>query len=355
MLIGSSPALAQKDKTLFDVRWTVSLPGPAAAPYAADDQRVYVPLIGGQLTAWWITDGTEAWRVEAPTNLAVAAGDRHVFIAGDTGIRALDAASGAEDWHVTLGTAVAAAPTFDAGWLFVSTDRQLVALRAADGARIWSLDLDTSLRAPPAPAADRVYVSLSDGRLVALRLQTGDVVWTRSLPTDPPSDILPLDDRLFVGSDDNYLYCLDLRNGATRWTWRTGGDISGAPVVDESRVYFMSRDNVLRAHDRGNGAQRWRQAVPGRTIGGPVRSRDYVVLATLTPQLLAYRRRDGTLAGTSPTPTGDAVQAVLVGPPQMVTLDGADAFVLVTRQGTVELLAYADASEDAETETGEAP
>jgi outer membrane protein assembly factor BamB len=81
--------------------------------------------------------------------------------------------------------------------------------------------------------------------------------------------------------------------------------------VDEARVYFMSRDNLLRANDRRQGAQRWSQSAPGRVLGGPMRSEEFVILASLTPQLHAYRRTTGEVAGTSPSPVGNALQSAL--------------------------------------------
>ena len=64
------------------------------------------------------------------------------------------------------------------------------------------------------------------------------------------------------------------------------------------------RDNVLRALDRGNGTQRWQQPIPGRTVGGPIQTGSLVVVATLSPQLHAYRRTDGKPAGSSEPPAG---------------------------------------------------
>jgi outer membrane protein assembly factor BamB len=180
---------------------------------------------------------------------------------------------------------------------------------------------------------------------VAVDLHSGAIVWEQRLPA-PPSEILPLDDRLFVGSANNYFYCLSLLDGGERWTWRTGGDVVGTPVVDEARVYFMSRDSQLRAHDRGSGNQRWSQSVPGRIVGGPIRSEGFIVLASLTPRLHAYQRADGRPAGGSPEPTGDTLQSALIAPPSRVRANRRDAFLLLTRQGALDLFVYAEPDED---------
>ena len=327
---------AAQASSLFESQWKLTLPGSPSAPAAYDSTHAYIPLRDGKLIAVALKDGRTSWTVDAPTTLAPAAGGMSVFVAGDKDIRALNAASSEETWRVVLDDPANLAPVFDTGWLFVSTaNGHLVAMRAADGEVVWTLDAGAPFRAPPAPAGNSVYLPLSDGRIVAVDIHTGQVLWTRTLP-GPPSDILALDDRLFVGSHDNYFYCIALKDGGIKWKWRTGSDIVAAPVVDESRVYFISLDNVLRALDRGSGSQRWQRAMASRTVGGPMRSGSVIVVATLSPQLQAYQRIDGKPAGSSPTPEGDEQSSTLAAPPQVVSLEGQDAFVLLTSQGVIQ-------------------
>jgi outer membrane protein assembly factor BamB len=334
----AAPRLTEsaQSSSLFESQWKLTLTDSPAAAAAYDSTHAYIPLRDGKLIAVALKDGKTSWTVDAPTSLAPAAGGAAVFVAGDKEIRALDAASGHENWRIVLDGSANLAPLFDTGWLFVGTaNGHLVALRAADGGTVWSLDAGAPLSAPPAPSGNNIYLPLSDGRIVAVDLHTGQEVWTRTLPA-PPSDILALDDRLFVGSDDNYFYCIALKDGNIKWKWRTGSDIVAAPVVDESRVYFISLDNVLRALDRRTGSQRWQRALASRSVGGPMRSGSVIVVATLSPQLQAYQRMDGKPAGSSPVPEGDELSSTLAAPPQMVSLEGHDAFVLLTSQGVIQ-------------------
>jgi hypothetical protein len=87
---------------------------------------------------------------------------------------------------------------------------------------------------------------------------------------------------------------------------------------------------------------RWQQPVPTRTIGGPLRSAAFIFVGSLTPRLYAYGRRTGASAGSSAAPVSDALASALVAPPRMVTHGGRDAFVLLTRQGVLELITYAE-------------
>jgi outer membrane protein assembly factor BamB len=321
---------------LFESRWKLTLPDSPSAPAAYDAMRAYIPLRDGTLMAIELTDGRTLWTVDSPTVLRPATGDVLLFIAGERQIRALNVADGRERWRAALDDAANVAPLFDTGWLFVGTaNGHLVAFRASDGELLWKLDMGAPLSALPAPSGESIYLPLRDGRLMAADLQTGQALWTRKL-AGVPAEILALDDRLFVGSDDNYFYCISVKDGGIKWRWRTGGDIVAPAVVDEARVYFMSLDNVLRALDLYNGAQRWQRPLANRTMGGPLRSGSLIVVATLAPQLQAYQRTDGKPAGASPVPEGDELSSTLAAPPQRVSVDGRDAFVMLTRQGVIQ-------------------
>ena len=321
---------------VFESRRKLTLPEDPSAPAAYDAARAYIPLRDGKLIAVALTDGRTLWTVEAPTALRPAIGDMLLFVTGEKDIRALNVADGHERWRIALEESATVAPLFDTGWLFVGTaNGDFVALRASDGEVLWKRDMGASLSALPAPSGEGIYLPLSDGRIIAADLRTGEERWTRKL-AGTPAEILALDDRLFVGSEDNYFYCISLKDGGIKWRWRTGGDIVTAPVVDEARVYFTSLDNVLRALDRHNGSQRWQRPLNSRTVGGPLRSGSLIVVATLSPQLLAFQRIDGKPAGSSPDPQGDEISNTLAAPPERVSLDGRDAFVLITRQGVIQ-------------------
>jgi outer membrane protein assembly factor BamB len=328
---------AAQSSPLFESRWKLTLPDGPSAPAAYDTSQAYIPLRDGTLIAIALADGRTLWTVEAPTVLRPATGDMSLFVVGEKDIRALNVADGRERWRVALGESANIAPLFDTGWLFVGTaNGELVTLRASDGEVLWKRDMGAALNALPAPAGESIYLPLRDGRIVAADLRTGEEHWTRKL-AGAPAEILALDDRLFVGSEDNYFYCISLEDGGMRWRWRTGGDIVAAPVVDEARVYFTSLDNVLRALDRRNGSQRWLRPLTSRTSGGPVRSGSLIIVATLSPQLLAYQRIDGKPAGSSPDPEGDEISSTLAAPPHTVSIDGRDALVLLTRQGVIQV------------------
>ena len=318
--------------------WSVTLASSPSFRPAYDRLRAYVALRNGQLSAIDLADGQIAWSVAVATSEAPAAGDGLVFVGADGMIEGRSTDDGQVRWRVPVEGRLSAPLLWDTGWLLAGTDQgEVLAMRATDGEILWRRSLGSVMRNVPAPADDRLYLSLEDGRLMALALQTGEPVWTRRL-REPSNEILALDDRLFLGSEDNYFYCLALKDGAVRWRWRTGADIVGAPVVDLSRVYFVSLDNVVRALDRGNGALKWQRPMPIRPSSGPLRIGDTLLVPGIAAELRAYQTRDGVPAGefAAKSPQGEALQ--FAAPPSVVEAP-TTSIIILTRDGLLQALA----------------
>lgn len=325
-----APAVPESGELGLALR--LELEAPAAAPAALDATMAYVPLRDHRLAAVDLAHGRTAWTLPLAATTAPALGDGLVFVATADQVTAL-APDGAVRWRLPLAGGVSAALLWDTGWLIVPAGGDVLCLRAADGTVLWSHRTSSTVSARPAIAADRVYVSLEDGRVVALGLRDGAPVWERRLG-GRAGPVLALDDRLFVGSADRFFYCLATKDGGQRWRWRTGGIIVGSPAVDEQRVYFNSWDNTLRALNRGNGHLRWRTHLPLRPSGGPLRLGRLLFVAGLAADVRAYRVETGRPAGRFTRP------AELATPPQIVPHDVPDlqGLLLLTLTGELMVL-----------------
>jgi outer membrane protein assembly factor BamB len=209
----------------------------------------------------------------------------------------------------------------------------LLALRATDGEILWQRDLGSPLQMPPAPAGDRVYVPLKDGRIVALSLSTGEDIWTQKL-AEPAMGILPLDDRVFVGGRDNHLRSLHADDGDTDWKWPTGADVLGIPVLDERRVYFVALDNVLRGHNRNSGSMLWKRVLPMRPFTGPLLSGQTLIMPGVASELRAYNSTDGKpIANGEFVVKGAENEEMLLAAPPFLT--SQNLIVMVTKGGQV--------------------
>ena len=293
--------------------WSVDLSAPAAWP-AYDATQAYVPVRDGQLVAIALATGRVVWVVDQPTRVPPAVGDRTVFVASGQSIQALDTASGATRWQVSLDSAISAPLFWDTGWLIGALENGgLLALRSQDGQEIWRRQLAGRTQILASIAGERLFIPLEDGRVLSLDLNSGEHLWEQKLGGSP-ARILALDD-LFVGSTNNFFYCLSQKDGSVKWRWRTGADIIGPAVVDEHRVYFLSLDNVLRALDRRSGVQRWTRPMDMRAAAGPRPAGDTLLVSGVSPEIRSYRMIDGEPAGSYQAPAELSAPPHIVGHP----------------------------------------
>ena len=281
----------------LEAKWSATLPAPPAFAPAFDANRIYVPLQTKQLVALMISDGSVAWSVECPMTAPPAAGDGLVYAGSEDLIEAQGrkrrqrtmAPSGSGTRRLAaLGHRLAVRADRAGPLLRDSRDRRRNHL--AEGFRI------AAERRAPAPAGDRLYLPLKDGRVVALSLQTGDEIWTHKL-AEPAAGILPVGDRVFVGARDNQFHSLNAEDGDADWRWPTGADLLGLPVLDAKRVYFVALDNILRGHNRNNGSMMWKQVLPVRPFTGPLLSGETLIVAGVAAELHGYNALDGKPAG----------------------------------------------------------
>ncbi len=274
--------------TALDARWVVPFDSPPLAPAGFDATSAYVPLKGGQLVAVDLDRGVVRWRLDAPTTFTPATGEGLVFTISDSTIEARDAQTGALKWRAPLPGGAAAPLYWDTGWLLASTPAgDLAAFRASDGTLVWRQSLGAPLSTAPAPALDRLYLPLADGRLVAVLLATGETIWTQTRAGHITA-LVGLDDQLVFGTSEKFVVSVTLQNGRERWKWRVGGDVAGVPSADDKRIYFASRDNLVRAVDRKSGNLRWKAVLPSRPAGGPLRMPDAVMVPLVSSEISGF-------------------------------------------------------------------
>jgi outer membrane protein assembly factor BamB len=316
----------------LEVKWSAALPAPPAFAPAFDTDRTYVPLRTNQLVALQLSDGKTLWSVECPMTAPPVAGGGLVFSGSDGLIEGRTATDGQPQWRRPINGRVLLLH-WDAGWLLASVEAgPLLALRASDGEILWQHDLGAPLQGLPAPAGDRLYLPLKDGRVLALSLKTGEEIWTHKL-SEAPVGILPVGDRVFVGARDNHLHALEADDAGTDWKWPTGADVLGVPVLDEKSVYFVALDNVLRGHNRNSGSMLWKRVLPMRPFTGPLLSGHTLIMAGVASELRAYSSIDGKPAGAPFVVKGaEDEEMLLVAPPHLTP---QDLLILVTKGGQV--------------------
>ncbi len=315
------------------VRWSTEFGAPPAAGPVTDAARVYVPLTSGAIVAVDADTGAGVWSVEGLAGTHPLAVDADgVYVVVESGLVALDAATGRERWRLPLDERVSAPVVARAGWIVVGlTGGAVLAVRAADGTPVWTRTYPTPIVSPAVIHGDRLYLPGADARIRAARIEDGTLVWEQAVG-GAVLTIAPLGNRVYVGADDNFFYALDERQGRRRWRWRSGGDPIGEASADERRVFFSSLDTVVRALDRGHGAQLWRRPLPWRPRSGPLLVGTTALVAGVGLDLRGFA-----------TDTGNPVGEFALSPDRLEVLEGVP--VVVPRErlpGAYVVVALAD-------------
>lgn len=138
--------------------------------------------------------------------------------------------------------------------VYTGTDAGTVyALDAATGAVQWSVPVGSAVTDPPALADGSLYVPTTTGGLVVLDAATGATRWTA--PTNSPVTVQPAvaGGVVYVGQESGKLWAFDAAGCGSAtctdplWKVRTGAVISGAPAVNQGRLYVGTADDRLLA------------------------------------------------------------------------------------------------------------
>jgi outer membrane protein assembly factor BamB len=273
-----------------EVRWTVIVAAPPAAPPSLSESHVYLALKSGAVAAYRLNDGGVAWQQPIRTDLPVEFDDDRLVVASGEAILALDPKDGRTLWTAPAGK-LTAPLLVENGWIIAAAQDELIALRATDGTRVWQRPSAGQTRRASVEG-DRLYVPLND-RLLALTLATGATEWEVRFGGEP-TEVLAFADRVYVGSVDKYFYCLKAPTGDVDWAYRVGSAVRGKPAADAAQVYITAIDNMVRAFDRRSGALRWQKDAAFRPTIGPFVVGNAVIVAGRAAVVKVYRFNTGT-------------------------------------------------------------
>src|SRR5688572_22503372 len=90
-------------KNIFERQWNHTIDAPGQLAIAAGPQRVFVSDDKTGVQARAVTDGAASWQAELPSDLPVAVAGDQVYVASAGQIHALDEATGRVRWARPLG------------------------------------------------------------------------------------------------------------------------------------------------------------------------------------------------------------------------------------------------------------
>lgn len=189
-------------------------------------------------------------------------------------IVAIDAATGAKVWRLSLKTPISAGPTVAEGKLVVGTNSgKVIAADASTGKLAWTSLTTSEVLAAPVIADGVVYIHTMDGGLSALSLNDGRQLWrfTHSLPPlvlRRSSSPAVTNDLVIAGFSSGKLIALRKYDGTADWSQDVAQpkgrtdlqrmvDISADPVVQDNLVYAASYQGNLSAYALSNGNAIW--------------------------------------------------------------------------------------------------
>jgi len=225
-----------------------------AQPVVASEDLFVVDDRDGTLHCLAVVDGETRWTVPVGSRgeaVAPTVTDGAVYLPAGPTLRRLDR-EGDEGWRVDVAGAVRGV-TAGAERLFVAAadgETGIHALDPATGRQLWGVETDPVLT-PPAYADDRVVVGDAGGTVRCLDAATGAVHWEVTVP-DGGVRAAPLliDRTAFVGSGtadaaQGHLAAYDLVTGTELWTVDVGAAVSSVAGAGR-RVFVADDEGTLR-------------------------------------------------------------------------------------------------------------
>ncbi len=257
----------------------------------------------------------QAWAVHLPataSSLRIAVnGDVAIVAASDGTVAAIDAASGAERWRVSIGAPLLAGVGSDGNLAAVITQgNELVVLK--DGHLLWRRHLAAQGYTAPWVSGQRVFVQTADRTLGAWDGLSGRRLWSQprtaeNLVLKRPGVLLAVGDTLVAGAGGR-LIGLNPANGSSRWEASLAAprgtndverlvDLTGPASRVGDVVCARAYQATVGCVDTAQATLRWsRSSIGAEGLGGDAQR---VYGTEANGDVVAWRRSDGEPAWTS--------------------------------------------------------
>ena len=163
------------------VRWRYESNVTNLTP-AFDNERIFVPIAGGQLVALKAKDGQLVWRAEIGGELSASpvADENAIYVASETviqteaqkssgALRALGREGGVTQWMTPLVRPLRGALALSHGKIFAGgLDGRAYAFDKRTGGVMWSIPYSLEFSGQPVVKDGKVYLGSEDGTLLAL-------------------------------------------------------------------------------------------------------------------------------------------------------------------------------------------
>lgn len=240
----------------------------ASSTAASDGQRVYA-LFHNNGDAWvtaFDLEGQQLWQQRAiefqPRQFEFGFGSSPVLVdglvivaseydGGESGVVALDAASGDVRWKIerpqSLSYSSPARATLNGQPVLLLCGNQSVsAYEPGNGQQLWSTPGTTRATCGTMVWSESLGLAFASGGFpdsFTLAVKTdGDhsVVWENNRIKCYEQSLLLSENRLYAVADSGVVYCLDAATGEEHWKQRLGGNYSSSPVLIDGKIYVSN-------------------------------------------------------------------------------------------------------------------
>lgn len=327
------------------VRWLFKAEGITNYTPAADNERVYLPLVNGSVVSLRLSDGGLVWKTDIGGALSAspAVDNRNIFVASEslptpksvypqaTGVlRALSKQSGLTSWMRTLPSPVKGIINLNSQNLFVnSSDGRLYAFRKESGEIKWIKYNSSPFSTLNLLDGNTLYACDKYGDITSIEPDSGKTLWRYRTRKQLSASVAIYGNMIYVGTADGLIYAIDRASGRLRWKVRAGAAIQ-AVLAGEKWVLATSLDNFVYCLSPQNGAKVWKRQLAGRVTAPPLVLHDHVLLAPLVgDECLVLNLEDGKKVNSIYVGEDNNTEAA----PLLTT----DALLLTTREGLLAL------------------
>ncbi len=320
LFIPKDGALTALEAQTGELRWQFTPPqGVWHRAYAADEDQVYVGLVGGAIAALDVNNGALLWETDLGINAQVPlyVHDQTLFVAttfvgpglqadpqGKAKLFALDPTNGKIHWEFESENYILQTP-FSTGQIIyvggsyinpaVDVDEggpmRLYALSAENGHPVWSyVSEDGFIKAVYANDEVVAYIAYQDF-LSGVGAQTGTLAWRGDTGNWVPS-LAGDGDTVYYGSANTVVHAWDMSSGESLWTYNIAGEsfnyLLGAPAIVDETVYFLSQRGDIIALNAADGRELWALSTGIAARTGLTVSGDWIYVGDSEGVIYAY-------------------------------------------------------------------
>lgn len=303
---------------------------------ASDGERVYLPLLAGQLISLRADTGHLIWKTDVGGELSAnpVADDLGVFVASESkdttgkglvtsgALRLLGRDTGVTLWARQLTSAPVTSLAMNQNTIFGGArDGRIYALTKTTGEILWTKQVDSGISSQLTLVGSVLYVGSQFGNVYGLDQRTGKILWHYQTHGAVHGRFAAADGVIYFGSADGYVYAISEANGKKRWRTRTGASVQSVLSVSDGLV-ATSFDNFVYFLSHSNGNRLWKRLLAGRLAAEPLATFDGVLFIPLAGDSgIVLNLKDGKQLNT--LPLGDesstAAAPVIAGDVLMVT------------------------------------